>query len=83
MRSIVFNNTGEDYSGFVAACNWLKRNGYSFGFMQKTHPIGIMKGKFLIQRWTSLTAKQRFLLDGTIEFPYGNPRANPVVVKLK
>ena len=59
------------------------QEGYSFGFMQGKNPIGIIKGKFLIQKWAQMTYNQKGKLDGTIEFPYGSPRTNAVIIKLR
>lgn len=82
-RLLVFKSTGEDYSGFAAACEWLRENGYSFGFLEGKNPIGIIEGKHLIQRWSKIGILGRRKLDGTIEFPYGAPRMNSVIVRLK
>lgn len=82
-RHLIFRNTGEDYSGFVSAILWLRDNGYSYGFMEKNNPIGIIKGKWMIQKWSRISENQKRILDGTIEFPYGDPRRHSVIVKIK
>lgn len=82
-RILKFSYTGEPYSGFVAACKWLKKNGYSWGIMQGTKPIGIMEGKFVIDKWSTMGFIAKARMHGWIEFPYGNPRTNSVLVRLR
>ena len=79
-----FHSTGEDYSGFVAACKWLQRKGYSYGFLEGHNPIGIIKQKnWLIQRFSKLSYNKKAMMDGWILFPYGHPRTSDCVIKMR
>lgn len=74
----VFDKTG-DFEAFREAENYLKKNGYSWGSMQRDDPIGIMKGDYDISKWRNLSSKERNALDGTIT---GDKRNGPVTVEI-
>ncbi len=78
-----FPNTGADFSGWHAARDWLKANGYSVGQMQGAEPMGILKGDFWISKWRRLDSTQRDALDGRITWNGLSPRNGPAVVTLK
>jgi hypothetical protein len=63
----VFKNTGEDFSGYHAATDWLTANGYSYGSMQRGAPTGIVKGDCGISKWRNMNRDEIKSLDGRIE----------------
>jgi hypothetical protein len=82
MRIIEFKNTGEEFSAFYAAEQWCYDNGYSYGSMCGSEPIGLLKGDHDIAKWRNLTDKQRKALDGTMTVT-GRFRYNDVIITLK
>jgi hypothetical protein len=68
----VFKSTGEDFSGITQAESWLKDNGYSFGSMQRSNPIGVVKGDAYISKWFNMTPNDKLSLDGTLTGDYRN-----------
>lgn len=79
----VFGGKKDDFQNYYDACAWLKKNGYSYGSMQREAPIGVMKGEFSISKWRGMSEYEKNRLDGTIEFLDGDPRFGRVVVKVK
>lgn len=75
----VFNQEGT-FLAWYAASDWLKANGYSFGSMCGSLPIGVMRGDYAIAKWKNLTPRERNQLDGTVT---GDFREGPVIVRLK
>jgi len=76
-----FPNTGAAFSGYHAACVWLREHGYSYGFMQAGSPAGVMLGDYAIMKWRNIPDEDRARLDGTIECD--DPRYGEAVVRLK
>jgi len=77
-----FEHTGEDWSGLHAAESWLRSNGYSVGSMQRSDPIGVVKGDVLIAKWRNLSAKDKRELDGCIVPDGGRFRDGAAIVDL-
>ena len=64
---IIFK-AGQDFEAFYNAEKWLKENGYSWGSMQRSDPIGITKENWIGgAKWRHLTPKGKAALDGIIE----------------
>lgn len=74
-----FQNTGESFSGWQAALDWCRENGYSYGPMQAGSPTGIAKGEVSIAKWRNIPSEDYHLLSGTIE---GDFRDGTVTVKI-
>lgn len=80
MKIFEFKNTGKVFSAHIAAENWCKENGYSYGCMCGNSPIGIVKGDVDIAKWRNLCEADIDSLDGTM---YSNDwRMGDVVITL-
>jgi hypothetical protein len=73
------SDDGVDFSATRKAEEFLMRNGYSFGSMQRNDPRGIMNGDYLISKWRHFTQKERSEFDGVMT---GSPRNGPVFVDI-
>lgn len=62
---ITFHRKGE-FEAYRDAKKWCEENGYSYGSMQRTAPIGLLKGNWTISKWRNLDSKQRKQLHGTM-----------------
>ena len=76
---MTFDGPG-DFRGYYNALDWLRKNGYSFGSMQRDAPIGIKKGDCLIEKWRNLSPNDRKQLDGELT---GNMREGPVTLTIR
>lgn len=75
----IFTQKG-DFAAYYAACDWCKKNGVSYGSMQRDDPIGLMRGDYDIAKWRNLSAKDKAELDGVMT---GDKRNGPVVIDMK
>lgn len=68
---MVFENTGDTFSGYYEACHWCSTHGYSYGSMDaggRKNPIAIVKGQYdLSQKWHNLSAVEKKYIDGVME----------------
>ncbi len=66
-----FPNTGEPFSGLLAAQAWCRENRHAYGPQQRNAPIGVRhvdEGEaFFIPKWRGLTKGDRDVLDGRLE----------------
>ena len=76
-----FPNTGADFSGLDAATAWLDEQGYSYGPIQRSEPIAVLRGDVWIAKWRSLDDTELAALDGVIECE-GDFRNGAAVVKI-
>lgn len=81
MTTLTFKNNGEEWSAKDAADRHIESLGYSIGSMERHHPIGLMKGDYLISKWTRMTPEEHSQLDGTMES--SDWRNGSVTVNLK
>lgn len=77
-----FKNNGETFSGISAAKKFLEEKGFSVGSMQRSSPMGVMKGDILISKWRNLDAEDILQLDGAITFGMDSPRDGDAVLHL-
>jgi hypothetical protein len=75
----VFSEKG-DFQAYYAACDWCKKNGISYGSMQRDEPIGLMRGDWDISKWRNMTKKEQAALDGIMT---GDKRNGPVTITMK
>ena len=79
----VFEGDGQDFSSFHQASDFLTKNGFSSGSMQREEPIGLVKGEGVyIAKWRNLDKYDKLDLDGVIKFLSGSPRNGKTVVEL-
>ena len=78
MKCLTFTEKG-DFVAYYCACGWLKKNGISYGSMQRGDPIGLKRGDFVIQKWRNLSESDKNNLDGIMT---GDKRNGPVVITL-
>ena len=69
-----------DFAAYYAACDWCKKNGVSYGSMQRDDPIGLMRGDCDISKWRNMTKKEQDSLDGQMT---GDKRNGPVIIEIK
>ena len=69
----------EDFEAYHEAKKWCKENGYSYGSMQGTASIGIVKGNCYISKWRNMSSFEKKSLDGVID---GNKRYGPITIKI-
>jgi len=62
----VFKHTGDDFSAFQQAEDWVASMGYSSGSMCGKEPIGLANGDAYIAKWYNLSGSDRGALDGTM-----------------
>jgi len=79
-QRIVFEQQG-DFQALYAAEDWCRANGVSFGSMERANPIGLMRGNYLISKWTNMTKKEQDECHGTMTSP--RFREGPVVITMK
>ncbi len=48
-----------EFASLGAAGTWLHANGYSYGPMQRSAPIGVMRGEDRIPKWENMSAEER------------------------
>jgi hypothetical protein len=75
---IRFDEVG-DFKAYYAACDWCKKNGVSYGSMQRDDPIGLMRGDYDISKWRNMTKKEQESLDGQMN---GDKRNGPVTITI-
>jgi len=76
-----FDNKG-DFGAYDAARNWLRCQGYTYGSMQGSAPIGIVRGDCYISKWRDMSEKERSELDGKMTAPLFF-RDGPVTIEIK
>lgn len=79
-QKISFDEKGE-WKSLRKAKDWLKENGYSFGSLARTMPVGIKKGDCDIAKWYNLYEKEIAELDGVMLFS-NRPRDGKVEILL-
>lgn len=79
---MLFKNTGEDFSGYNAACAWARANGYSVGSMQRGAPTAMFKGDCLVSKWRNLRKEDLKAMDGKI-VALGEFKTDDCVVELR
>jgi len=80
MKKVFNKQEGVVFGAYYDACAWLKENGYSYGSMCGSMPIGVMKGNFIIAKWKNLTELEISELDGRM---IGEFREGEVVIIIK
>lgn len=78
-KKIQFTGT-KTFEALDAAQDYLRKNGYSFGSLQRQAPIAIKKGDYIIGKWRNLSVSDKAEMDGIIE---GDFRDGPVEIKFK
>ena len=74
-----FDQTGT-FEAIGEAKKYLTDNGYSYGSMQGSDPVSILKGDYYIEKWRNLSPGEKRGLDGTIT---GTDKRNgPVTVEI-
>lgn len=64
--SFTFLSDGESFSAINTAEKFLKDAGFSVGSMERNSPIGIVKGLYIIAKWSNLTEDDKKMLNGVI-----------------
>jgi hypothetical protein len=82
-ESRTFNNTGEDFSGYNAAVDFLKERGFSVGEMQTGSPTGVYFGECKIGKYRSLDSEEKSDLHGIIQAKNFNFRKEHVEVVIR
>lgn len=72
-----------DFEACYAAEAWCRENGISFGSMERGFPIGLMRGDYLISKWTNMTRAEQEACHGTMTAEGGRFRNGPIVITMK
>lgn len=72
---------GDDFEGYNKAVEFLKKNGISYGSMQRSCPIGVAIGDFDISKWRNLGEDVKEL-DGLMIATNGSFRTGNVLLYL-
>lgn len=73
------NDEPDNFSACHTAEDWLKKRGFSLGYMQGPSPRGILFGDYEIAKWRNLNGKEKKELDGQMT---GSMRNGPVMIEL-
>lgn len=77
-----FPNTGEPFSGLLAARAWCRENDHACG-TPAGGPIGVHRGRETrIEKWRNMTIRQRASLDGRLVPVFGSWKNDGVVLVL-
>jgi len=80
MKRITFDQQG-DFKAYYAAEKWCKENGVSHGSMQRGNPIGLMRGDYVISKWSNMTKKEQGECHGLMKSV--SFRNGPVIIEMK
>ncbi len=64
VKEKIFEYDGSTFGAFYNACEWLTKNGYSYGSGCITGPIGIIRGDAYISKYRHLSLNDRQSMDG-------------------
>lgn len=78
ITTVEFKNEG-DFQASDAACDWLRKRGFSVGSMQGDEPRAIWHGDCYISKWRGLNPWEKRDMHARLE---GNARNGPVRIIL-
>lgn len=75
-QTVKFDDKGT-FEAYHSALNWCHDNGYSYGSMQRSNPIALWLGDFIISKWDNLSKEEQNDCHGII---IGDFREGPVSI---